>query len=181
MDQLTANEQLLVKNIGIIDYFNQHIATLDTNKFKPMSDARITSVCPFHSENDPSFHLWKKKNIFHCFGCGVGGNVVRLHMLTRQTYHGEKMDRAKTIKSLAQLYNINIEEVSEEVKSVFQIARETLSDKSIYVIPKDVLTLAEFRQLNNKVRSSNIPIEAKIANFEQLDLTASLFLADIVK
>src|SRR5690606_3181984 len=32
-------------------------------------------LCPFHGENTPSFSVSAEKQIFHCFGCGAGGNV----------------------------------------------------------------------------------------------------------
>src|SRR3989338_4606402 len=36
--------------------------------------------CPFHNEKTPSFVVNSDKQIFHCFGCGVGGNVVSFIM-----------------------------------------------------------------------------------------------------
>ena len=34
-----------------------------------------TGLCPFHSESTPSFSVNEEGGFFHCFGCGVGGNV----------------------------------------------------------------------------------------------------------
>lgn len=38
------------------------------------------ALCPFHKERTPSFHVNTDKQIFHCFGCGVGGNVFSFLM-----------------------------------------------------------------------------------------------------
>ncbi|MGX4669615.1 DNA primase [Cerasibacillus sp. JNUCC 74] len=37
-------------------------------------------LCPFHGEKTPSFSVTKDKQIFHCFGCGKGGNVITFLM-----------------------------------------------------------------------------------------------------
>ena len=34
-------------------------------------------LCPFHGEKTPSFHVYGDKGFFKCFGCGVGGDVIR--------------------------------------------------------------------------------------------------------
>ncbi|MEK0313024.1 DNA primase [Cohnella sp. 56] len=40
----------------------------------------LKGLCPFHSERTPSFTVTPEKQIFHCYGCGKGGNVVKFIM-----------------------------------------------------------------------------------------------------
>ena len=42
--------------------------------------ANYKSCCPFHDEKSPSFVVSPAKQIYHCFGCGVGGNVISFLM-----------------------------------------------------------------------------------------------------
>ncbi|MCD6220048.1 DNA primase [Candidatus Calescamantes bacterium] len=56
--------------------------------------------CPFHLEKKPSFTVSPEKQIFHCFGCGVGGNVINFIMLQ------EKVERREAIKILAERLGI---------------------------------------------------------------------------
>jgi DNA primase len=61
---------------------------------------RYKGLCPLHKEKTPSFSVDPSKGLFYCFGCGAGGDAIRLHMLTS----GDDFPAA--IESLAQKYGI---------------------------------------------------------------------------
>src|SRR5258706_1957817 len=57
-------------------------------------------LCPIHKEKSPSFSVDPSKGVFYCFGCGAGGDAIRLHMLTT----GDDFPAA--IEALAMRYGI---------------------------------------------------------------------------
>src|ERR671935_97760 len=60
------------------------------------SGANYKGLCPFHGEKTPSFHVNRDKGFFHCFGCGVGGDVFKFLELH------DKVGFADAVKQLAQ-------------------------------------------------------------------------------
>lgn len=63
-------------------------------------------LCPFHSENTPSFSVDPTKQIYHCFGCHKGGNVISFLM------EYEKMTFLEAVKYLAEKAGISLPHVS---------------------------------------------------------------------
>jgi len=63
---------------------------------------RYKGLCPLHKEKSPSFSVDPDKGLFYCFGCGAGGDAIRLHMLST----GDDFPGA--IEALAQRYGIPI-------------------------------------------------------------------------
>ncbi len=68
------------------------------------SGATFKGLCPFHSEKSPSFHVNRDKGFFHCFGCGVGGDVFKFLELQ------EKLGFVDAVKHLASKFGIPIPE-----------------------------------------------------------------------
>jgi DNA primase len=60
----------------------------------------LLGLCPFHSETKPSFTVAPDKGIFHCFGCGAGGNVISFIM----QYH--RLSFPEAAQELARRYGI---------------------------------------------------------------------------
>jgi len=65
---------------------------------------RHVGLCPFHSEKTPSFTLDEEKQLFHCFGCGSGGDVFTLIM------EKENLGFPEAVRFLAEKYNIPLPE-----------------------------------------------------------------------
>jgi DNA primase len=63
--------------------------------------------CPFHNEKTPSFHVHPDKGFFHCFGCGVGGDVFKFLELH------EKVGFQDAVRMLAQKFGVALPEPTE--------------------------------------------------------------------
>lgn len=66
------------------------------------SGRNFFGLCPFHKEKSPSFAVSPDKQIFHCFGCGAGGNVI--HFISKI----EGLDFKDTLEVLASRANIEL-------------------------------------------------------------------------
>ncbi len=67
--------------------------------------AKYKGLCPFHGEKTPSFTVDKDKGFFHCFGCGVGGDVFKFVELQDKVNFGE------ALRTLAGRFGIPIPEL----------------------------------------------------------------------
>ncbi len=61
---------------------------------------KYVGLCPFHAEKDPSFTVDPEKQLFHCFGCGAGGDVFSFVM------EKENLTFPEALKSLAERFHI---------------------------------------------------------------------------
>jgi DNA primase len=81
------------------------------------------AVCPFHSEKTPSFTVTRQKQIFHCFGCGVGGNVF--HFIMKY----EHMSFPEAVAALAKRAGVTLPKSrSHAASSALEAHKEQLYD-----------------------------------------------------
>ena len=79
----------------IVDVISQYVTL-------KRSGRNFFGLCPFHKEKSPSFSVSPDKQIFHCFGCGVGGNVI--HFISKI----ENIDFRETLETLAERAGITL-------------------------------------------------------------------------
>ena len=82
-------------NNDIVDVISQYVIL-------KRSGRNFFGLCPFHKEKSPSFSVSPDKQIFHCFGCGVGGNVI--HFVSKI----ENLNFRETLELLADRANIQL-------------------------------------------------------------------------
>jgi DNA primase len=70
--------------------------------------ATYKGLCPFHGEKTPSFHVYRDKGFFHCFGCQTGGDVIKFLELQ------EKLGFLDAVKQLAQRFGLTLPEVEQQ-------------------------------------------------------------------
>jgi len=70
-------------------------------------------LCPFHSEKTPSFSVAPDKQIYHCFGCGAGGNVFSFIV------EHEKISFIEAVQQLGQKYGIQVDYQSGPSNKIF--------------------------------------------------------------
>ena len=87
-------EEIRSRN-DIIDVISQYVVL-------KRSGRNYFGLCPFHKEKSPSFSVSPDKQIFHCFGCGVGGNVF--HFITKI----ENISFVESVQMLAERAGVNL-------------------------------------------------------------------------
>lgn len=99
------------EQIDLINSYNDIVEVISQYLPLKRSGRNFKALCPFHSEKTPSFTVSPDKQIFHCFGCGAGGNVFSFVM--RQ----ENMTFPEAVRYLARRANIDLPEFDSHAAS----------------------------------------------------------------
>ena len=124
---LESSKDQLKATVDIVDIISNYIEI-------KKAGANFKALCPFHSEKTPSFVISPSKQIYHCFSCGVGGDVIKFV----QEY--EKNSFVESVEKIALLSNFTLEyekgrddssyRAYEIINSLFlQYTKENLKDK----------------------------------------------------
>ena len=89
--------QQIRDRIDIVDIVSRYVTLSKTGQ-------NYKGLCPFHSEKTPSFSVSPTRQMFHCFGCGVGGDGISFLMKR------EGMEFIEVVRDLAQQAGVTIPE-----------------------------------------------------------------------
>lgn len=100
----------------IVDVISQHVRLKKRGK-------NFLGLCPFHQEKTPSFTVSAEKQVYHCFGCGKGGNVFTFVMEL------EKVSFTEAVRTLAEKVGITLtftqadEQRESEIENLYNACR----------------------------------------------------------
>lgn len=149
------SEELIdeIKNSNdIVDVISQYVIL-------KRSGRNFFGLCPFHKEKSPSFSVSPDKQIFHCFGCGAGGNVI--HFVSKI----ENADFKEAISILANRAGIELPTLNNyednktamlktKVYEINQIAAEFYHHNLYRSTSKTAQEYIKKRKLDNKTLKS---------------------------
>lgn len=75
---------------------------------KSAGGGNLKGLCPFHDEKSPSFNVSPARNVFYCFGCGVGGDAIKFLM------DAEHLGFVESVESLAARAGIQLRYVEDD-------------------------------------------------------------------
>jgi len=105
--------------IDIVDFISDYVQLKKAGQ-------NYKGLCPFHSEKTPSFMVSQAKQIFHCFGCGIGGDVVSFLMKQENISFGD------AVRNIAKKAGIKITDfkfdknLSEKREKILRIQSEAV-------------------------------------------------------
>ncbi len=134
---------LIRNSVDIVDVVSQYVNLKNRGN-------NYLALCPFHNEKTPSFVVSSQKRIFHCFGCGAGGDVIKF------VSEIENISYYEAALKLAKDYNIAVDFKTESKVSNFYEINNVVAD--IYhenlrknFSKKDIKSFIEKRKITDEI------------------------------
>lgn len=142
----------------IIDQIKQasnivEIATQYTNIIK--RGKNFIGLCPFHSEKTPSFTVDIERQLYHCFGCGAGGDIFTLVM------EKENLSFPEALRHLADKYNIKLPDQKKLSPQFTQLKEDIgrINELTLGFFRKNLFKTQEGQQALDYLHKRNISDE----------------------
>jgi DNA primase len=98
---MSTDVEKIKEKIDLVDYISRTIQLKRTG-------VNFMGICPFHKESTPSFSVSSQRQVWHCFGCGKGGDLIKFVM------EKQGLDFLGALTMLAQEAGVTLEKKSGE-------------------------------------------------------------------
>jgi len=96
------------EKIDLVDFIRSYVSLVPAGK-------NFKGLCPFHKEKTPSFIVSPERQIWHCFGCGVGGDVIKFMMLY------ENLEFFEALRVLAEKIGLDFQKIAAVDQRRYQV------------------------------------------------------------
>lgn len=118
----------ILENLSIPQYFDLVILPNMSDYYSDITvdfELRPVTRCPLHSESTGSFRYNEDGEFFYCFGCGCGGNVIKLHQLFMEKEHGVTLTWDESVD---EMYKLATNRGTKIIKNPFSMQEEELNN-----------------------------------------------------
>ncbi len=144
----------VLDRVDIVDLIAQRVKLKKTGR-------TYSGCCPFHQEKTPSFHVYRDKAYYHCFGCQANGNAIRFLMEL------ENRNFIDVIKDLAQQTGIELPKDDFDAKKATY--QRKLAPEISATPPNTSKSDSEDIQFTDHFRAEFDPFEAASASFNDAE------------
>jgi DNA primase len=99
---------LIKEKLDLVDFLRSYVTLTPAGR-------NFRALCPFHQEKTPSFMVSPERKMWHCFGCGLGGDVIKFAMLY------EHLEFPEALRFLAEKAGLNIHILSPTQQREFGV------------------------------------------------------------
>ncbi len=125
MAQLIPQETIetIRKQTNIVDIIGQYVQLKKSGK-------NHLGLCPFHDEKTPSFSVAEDKQIYHCFGCGKGGNVFSFIQEIEGLSFPESIEKVASLSDINLSFEINPQPKNQSPRALEESQLITIHEKT---------------------------------------------------
>ncbi len=108
MKAMPKDVDLIKEKVSVVDLLKSYVELVPAGK-------NFKALCPFHQEKTPSFFVSPERKMWHCFGCGLGGDVIKFVMLY------EHIEFPEALKFLAEKAGLQIQTLNPAEQREFGV------------------------------------------------------------
>ena len=143
---------------GTIDEIQTRTDIADLiGRYLPLKRAgrHFKAVCPFHKEKTPSFFINTDKQIFHCFGCGMGGNAFSFLM------QHDRLTFPEAVRQLADHAGVPMPRFDDASRSGLQEKLEATMEKACSYFERTLIALEHGKSAQDYLKRRGVSEKAR--------------------